>query len=84
MVYGTYRYRVRYGSDEQTGVSERVFVKRDESEAEREGRHLPNFRIGVGLQQPDKLRHAIGQTDSANRQRRSAANARLAIAQQPE
>ena len=27
VVYGTYRYRVRYGSDEQTGVSERVFVK---------------------------------------------------------
>jgi imidazolonepropionase-like amidohydrolase len=26
VVYGTYRYRVRYGSDEQTGVSERVFV----------------------------------------------------------
>jgi imidazolonepropionase-like amidohydrolase len=27
VVYGTYRYRVRYGSDEQTGVSERVFVR---------------------------------------------------------
>ena len=26
VVYGTYRYRVRYGSDEQTGVSERVFL----------------------------------------------------------
>src|SRR5262249_7123044 len=26
-VYGTYRYRVRYGDDEQTGVSERLFVK---------------------------------------------------------
>src|SRR6266542_2914755 len=27
IVYGTYRYRVRYGADEQTGVSERLFVK---------------------------------------------------------
>jgi imidazolonepropionase-like amidohydrolase len=26
VVYGTYRYRVRYGSDEQSGLSERVFV----------------------------------------------------------
>ncbi len=26
-VYGTYRYRVRYGSDEHTGISERLFVK---------------------------------------------------------
>lgn len=26
VVYGTYRYRVRYGADEQTGISERVFV----------------------------------------------------------
>jgi imidazolonepropionase-like amidohydrolase len=29
-VYGTYRYRVRYGSDEHTGVSERLFVKTDD------------------------------------------------------
>jgi imidazolonepropionase-like amidohydrolase len=27
VVYGTYRYRVRYGADEQTGISERLFVK---------------------------------------------------------
>jgi hypothetical protein len=27
MVYGTYRYRVRYGVDEHSGVSERLFVK---------------------------------------------------------
>ena len=26
-VYGTYRYRVRYGDDEQTGLSERLFLK---------------------------------------------------------
>jgi imidazolonepropionase-like amidohydrolase len=26
-VYGTYRYRVRYGSDEHMGISERFFVK---------------------------------------------------------
>lgn len=25
-VYGTYRYRVRYGNDEHTGISERLFV----------------------------------------------------------
>lgn len=27
LVYGTYRYRVRYGTDEQAGVSERLFVQ---------------------------------------------------------
>ncbi len=27
VVYGTYRYRVRYGGDEQSGISERLFVK---------------------------------------------------------
>jgi imidazolonepropionase-like amidohydrolase len=27
VVYGTYRYRVRYGADEQTGISERLFLK---------------------------------------------------------
>jgi imidazolonepropionase-like amidohydrolase len=27
LVYGTYRYRVRYGADEQSGISERYFVK---------------------------------------------------------
>lgn len=27
VVYGTYRYRVRYGADEQAGLSERVFVE---------------------------------------------------------
>jgi imidazolonepropionase-like amidohydrolase len=27
LVFGTYRYRVRYGDDEQTGVSERLFVE---------------------------------------------------------
>jgi len=27
IVYGTYRYRVRYGADERTGISERLFVK---------------------------------------------------------
>jgi imidazolonepropionase-like amidohydrolase len=26
VVYGTYRYRVRYGADEQTGLSERLFL----------------------------------------------------------
>ena len=30
VVYGTYRYRVRYGSEEHTGVSERLFLKTDE------------------------------------------------------
>ena len=30
VVYGTYRYRVRYGADEQSGLSERLFVKRPE------------------------------------------------------
>ncbi len=30
VVYGTYRYRVRYGADEQMGLSERLFVKRAE------------------------------------------------------
>ena len=27
IVYGTYRYRVRYGADEQSGLSERIFVE---------------------------------------------------------
>jgi imidazolonepropionase-like amidohydrolase len=27
IVYGTYRYRVRYGADERAGISERLFVK---------------------------------------------------------
>ena len=27
IVYGTYRYRVRYGADEHSGLSERLFVK---------------------------------------------------------
>jgi imidazolonepropionase-like amidohydrolase len=27
VVYGTYRYRVRYGADERAGLSERVFLK---------------------------------------------------------
>ena len=27
VVYGTYRYRVRYGAEEHTGLSERVFRK---------------------------------------------------------
>lgn len=30
MVYGTYRYRVRYGSDEHAGISERLFVSTPE------------------------------------------------------
>jgi imidazolonepropionase-like amidohydrolase len=30
VVYGTYRYRARYGADEQTGLSERLFVKTPE------------------------------------------------------
>ena len=29
LVYGTYRYRVRYAADEQTGISERLFLKTD-------------------------------------------------------
>jgi imidazolonepropionase-like amidohydrolase len=27
LVYGTYRYRVRYGNDEHSGISERLFVR---------------------------------------------------------
>src|SRR5262245_24899944 len=27
VVYGTYRYRVRYGADERSGLSERLFLK---------------------------------------------------------
>ncbi len=30
VVYGTYRYRVRYGADEQAGISERIFIETDE------------------------------------------------------
>jgi imidazolonepropionase-like amidohydrolase len=30
VVYGTYRYRVRYGADEHSGLSERVFLKTSE------------------------------------------------------
>jgi imidazolonepropionase-like amidohydrolase len=30
VVYGTYRYRVRYGADEQMGISERLFLKTPE------------------------------------------------------
>lgn len=30
MVYGSYRYRVRYGADEHSGISERIFVKTPE------------------------------------------------------
>ena len=30
VVYGTYRYRVRYGADEHTGLSERLFVQTPE------------------------------------------------------
>lgn len=30
VVYGTYRYRVRYGVDEQSGLSERFFVRTDD------------------------------------------------------
>jgi imidazolonepropionase-like amidohydrolase len=30
LVYGTYRYRVRYGAREDSGISERFFVKTDE------------------------------------------------------
>lgn len=29
VVYGTYRYRVRYGADEQSGLSERLFLDTD-------------------------------------------------------
>ncbi|HWC65942.1 MAG TPA: hypothetical protein VG777_07660, partial [Thermoanaerobaculia bacterium] len=29
LVYGTYRYRVRYGADEHSGLSERLFVRTD-------------------------------------------------------
>jgi len=29
LVYGTYRYRVRYGASEQSGISERLFLKTD-------------------------------------------------------
>jgi imidazolonepropionase-like amidohydrolase len=30
VVYGTYRYRVRYGGDEQAGLSERLFLRTDQ------------------------------------------------------
>src|ERR1043166_6960990 len=30
VVYGTYRYRVRYGADEHSGISERLFIKTDD------------------------------------------------------
>jgi imidazolonepropionase-like amidohydrolase len=30
LVYGTYRYRVRYGADEQSGISERFFLRTDQ------------------------------------------------------
>ncbi|HXG58696.1 MAG TPA: amidohydrolase family protein [Thermoanaerobaculia bacterium] len=30
IVYGTYRYRVRYGTEERSGISERLFVKTDD------------------------------------------------------
>ena len=30
VVYGTYRYRVRYGADEHSGISERLFVRTPE------------------------------------------------------
>ena len=29
VVYGTYRYRVRYGQEEHSGLSERIFIKTD-------------------------------------------------------
>jgi imidazolonepropionase-like amidohydrolase len=29
LVYGTYRYRVRYGAEEQSGLSERLFLRTD-------------------------------------------------------
>ncbi|HEX7422162.1 MAG TPA: amidohydrolase family protein [Thermoanaerobaculia bacterium] len=31
LVYGTYRYRVRYGNEEHSGISERIFVKTADS-----------------------------------------------------
>ncbi len=30
IVYGTYRYRVRYGAEEHSGISERLFVRTDD------------------------------------------------------
>ena len=41
VVYGTYRYRVRYGTDEQSGISERLFVET------KEGGHELRFKIAV-------------------------------------
>jgi len=32
VVYGTYRYRVRYGADESSGISERLFIRTDSGE----------------------------------------------------
>lgn len=32
VVYGTYRYRVRYGKNESSGISERLFVKEESGE----------------------------------------------------
>src|SRR2546425_5263392 len=34
LVYGTYRYRVRYGAREDSGISERFFVKTDAGKAD--------------------------------------------------
>ena len=40
IVYGTYRYRVRYGEDEQSGLSERLFVSNNA---------IMYFIIAIGL-----------------------------------
>ena len=51
-------------------------------QSQSEGRHLTHFLIGVGLQQPDERRHTLGQSHAADGNRRTAPDARFAIAQQ--
>ena len=51
-------------------------------QAERERRHLPHFGIGVGEQRHER-RHAFSEADAADRQRGAAADARLAVGEQP-
>ena len=48
-------------------------------QAERERRHLPDFGIGVGQQTRSERRHAVGEPDAADRERRAAADARLVV-----
>ena len=51
------------------------------SKPERKRRHLPHFRIGIG-EQGDERRHALPQTNAADRQRGTPAHACFAVTQQ--